>query len=253
MNAMKYIMFDLDDTLLNDRREITPYTVQVLQKLQAMGHKLVYNTARSKDFVQKYFAILPPDYAILNGGAMIMNAAGETVWLSELDVPTARALLRELVGLTDAIYVQTVEEFFSHKGRKSFQPHICVDFTTEEFCQSAQKIVTDIAEDEKAAELAEKFGLAYTTYLGGTFRRYSNPGATKALGSRKLMELTGGSLADVIAFGDDLGDLDMLREAGVGVLMKNAREQLHGQTSHISSFTNDEDGVAKFLEEYFKI
>jgi len=250
---MKYIMFDLDDTLLNDKREITPYTVAVMEKLRAMGHKLVYNTARSKDFVQKYFAILPPDYAILNGGAMIMNASGETIWLSELDVPTTRALLLELVGLTDAIYVQTVEEFFSHKGRKSFQPHISIDFRTEDFCQSAQKIVTEIPDDEKAAELAEKYGLAYTTYLGGTFRRYNNPGATKALGSRKLMELTGGSLEDVIAFGDDLGDLEMLQEAGIGVLMKNAREQLHGQTSHISTYTNHEDGVAKFLEEYFNV
>jgi len=159
---MKYIMFDLDDTLLNDKREITPYTVAVMEKLRAMGHKLVYNTARSKDFVQKYFAILPPDYAILNGGAMIMNASGETIWLSELDVPTTRALLLELVGLTDAIYVQTVEEFFSHKGRKSFQPHISIDFRTEDFCQSAQKIVTEIPDDEKAAELAEKYGTSMT-------------------------------------------------------------------------------------------
>lgn len=250
---MKYIMFDLDDTLLNDKREITPYTVAVLEKLRSMGHKLVYNTARSKDFVQKYFAVLPPDYAILNGGAMIMNASGETIWLSELDVPTTQALLRELVELTEVIYVQTVEEFYSHKGRRSFQTNIPIDFETEAFFKSAQKIVTDIADDGKAAELAEKFGLTYTTYLGGTFRRYNNPGATKALGSRKLMELTGGSLGDVIAFGDDLGDLDMLREAGVGVLMKNAREQLHGQTSHISTYTNNEDGVARFLEEYFNM
>ena len=119
--------------------------------------------------------------------------------------------------------------------------------------QSAQKIVTDITDDEKAAELAEKFGLTYTTYLGGTFRRYNNPGATKALGSRKLMELTGGSLGDVIAFGDDLGDLDMLREAGVGVLMKNAHPDLREEGLIISEFTNDEDGVAKFLEEYFNM
>lgn len=249
---MKYIVFDLDDTLLNNRREITPYTVAVLEKLRAMGHKLVYNTARSKDFVQKYFAVLPPDYAILNGGAMIMNAAGETVWRSELDVPTTQALLRELVGLTDAIYVQTEEEFFSHKGRKSLQKFIAIDFETEVFHQPAQKIVTDVKDDQKAQALAFKYNLEYTTYLGGTFRRYNNPGATKASGNRKLMELTGGSLADVIAFGDDLGDLEMLREAGVGVLMKNARKEFHAQTSHLSDYTNDEDGVAKFLEAYFK-
>ena len=54
----------------------------------------------------------------------------------------------------------------------------------------------------------------------------------------------------VIAFGDDHGDMDMLREAGVGVLMKNANPQLRGQTSHISQFTNDEDGVARFLMTY---
>ena len=64
---MAYIIFDMDDTLLNDRRRITPYTLQVLKKLQAMGHKLVINTARSKQFDQDYFDQLRPDYAILNG------------------------------------------------------------------------------------------------------------------------------------------------------------------------------------------
>lgn len=250
---MKYIVFDLDDTLLNDRREITPYTVQVLEKLRSMGHKLVYNTARSKDFTQKYFAVLPPDYAIFNGGAMIIDASEETIWRAELDVPTTQGVLLELLKVTEAIYVQTEEELFSHKGRRSFQKFTAIDFENEEFSQPAQKIVAEVTDDEKAAAIGEKFDLAYIAYLGGTFRRYNNPGATKALGNRKLMELTGGSLADVIAFGDDLGDLEMLKEAGVGVLMKNAREQLHGQTSHMSSFTNDEDGVAKFLEEYFKI
>lgn len=248
---MRYIIFDMDDTLLNNRREITPHTVEILQKLQKMGHKLVYNTARSKDFVQKYFAVLPPDYAILNGGAMIMNGAGETVFKAEIDVPTTQAMLRELVGLTQIIYVQTEEKFFSHKGRKSIQKFTPIDFETEVFNQPAQKIVTDIPEEEKAVSLAKKYGLEYTSYLGGTFRRYNHIGATKALGNRKLMELTGGVLTDVIAFGDDLGDLDMLREAGLGVLMKNANPALRKAGLHISEHTNDEDGVARFLEAYF--
>ena len=45
----------------------------------------------------------------------------------------------------------------------------------------------------------------------------------------------------------------MLKEAGVGVLMKNGRPELMGQTSHISEFTNDEDGVAKFLAKWLEI
>ena len=89
--------------------------------------------------------------------------------------------------------------------------------------------------------------------MGGTFRRYNHIGATKALGNRNLMKLVGGKLEDVMAFGDDLGDLDMLREAGVGVLMKNARPELMGATSHISKYTNDEDGVARFLSDWFGV
>lgn len=250
---MKYIIFDLDDTLLNDRREITPYTLEVLKKVRSMGHKLVCNTARSKSFAQKYLDQLQPDYAILNGGAMIIDRDEKVVFCAELDAATTRQIVRELLKWTDTLSVQTREHFYSHQGQYALQAAIAFDFDKEEFLYPAQKIIASVESAEKAGEIAEKYNLAYTTYLNGNFRRYNHPGATKALGNRNLMALVGGSLEDVIAFGDDHGDMDMLREAGVGVLMKNASPQLHGKTSHISQFTNDEDGVAKFLLRYFDI
>ena len=62
-----------------------------------------------------------------------------------------------------------------------------------------------------------------------------------------------GRREDLLAFGDDLGDLDMIREAGVGVLMKNARPNLHGQAGILSEYTNEEEGVARFLADYFHL
>ena len=50
-----------------------------------------------------------------------------------------------------------------------------------------------------------------------------------------------------------VGNLEMLRQAGVGVLMKNANPDLREEGLHISEFTNDEDGVAKFLVTYFNV
>ena len=67
------------------------------------------------------------------------------------------------------------------------------------------------------------------------------------------MKLVGGDVKDIIAFGDDHGDLGMLQEAGVGVLMKNGRPELMEQVSYVSKYTNDEDGVARLLAEYFQI
>lgn len=250
---MKYIIFDMDDTLLNNRREITSYTLEVLKKVQSMGHKLVCNTARSKSFNQKYFDQIQPDYAILNGGSLIIDQNENVVFCAELDVETTNAVLRDLLTITDNICVQTREQFFSHKGRTTIQKAVPFDFSAESFPFPAQKIVTAVESAEQAEALAEKYHLAYTTYLDGTFRRYNHSSATKALGNRNLMRLTGGKLEDIIAFGDDVGDLDMLKEAGVGVLMKNGRPELMGQTSHISEFTNDEDGVAKFLAKWLEI
>ena len=43
---MKYIIFDLDDTLLNKEKEITPFSYNVLKKYQANGNPIIINTAQ---------------------------------------------------------------------------------------------------------------------------------------------------------------------------------------------------------------
>lgn len=250
---MRYIIFDMDDTLLNNRREITPYTLEILKKVQAMGHKLVCNTARSKSFNQKYFDQIHPDYAILNGGSMIIDKNENVIFLAEVDAAALSAFLQDLLETTEDFFVQTQDCFYSNKGKHTIQKAEPFDFAVEEFGLSAQKIVADIKDNEKAQALAQKHGLAYTVYLGGTFRRYNHISATKEQGNQNLMKLVGADVQDIIAFGDDHGDFGMLQEAGIGVLMKNGRPELMEQVGYVSKYTNDEDGVAKFLEAYFEI
>lgn len=248
---MKYLIFDLDDTLLNDQRQVTDYTLRVLKLLQSKGHKIVINTARSKSYTQALFQQIQPDYAILNGGAFIIDRQEQPVFRAEIDHATTLAMIRELLTLTEDFSIQTEDTMFSNNGSYTGQNAQSFDFAHEVFPYPAQKIVAAIQEDAPATALAEQFGLEFTTYLNGPFRRYNHVGATKALGNRNLVALTGGSMEDVLAFGDDLGDIGMLQEAGVGVLMKNAKPSLHGCCACVSQFTNDEDGVARFLVDYF--
>ena len=67
------------------------------------------------------------------------------------------------------------------------------------------------------------------------------------------MELINGNINDVICFGDDIGDLNMILEAGVGVLLSNAKEDLKERVKYITKYDNDHDGVARFLIDYFNI
>lgn len=250
---MNYIIFDMDDTLLNDQRQITPHTLQTLKKLQAMGHRIVINTARSKQFDQIYFDQLRPDYAILNGGALILDRDENPIYKAELDVDTTQRFIRQLLTVSDNFTVQAEDGPYSHLGKYTAQNARPFDFSTTVFPYPCLKIVAAIENEADASRLAQEFGLTCVSYFGGLFKRFNHPDATKAQGNRKLMELVGASLADVIAFGDDLGDLEMLQQAGTGVLMCNAKPELHSRCACISRYSNDEDGVARFLADYFHI
>lgn len=248
---MKYIIFDLDDTLLNSERQVSDYTLDILKRLQAMGHKIVINTARSKSYTQAIFDRIRPDYAILNGGALIIDGQENPVFRAQISHADTLAIIGELLDLTDNFSVQTEDALYSNNGSYTGQNAKSFDFAHEEFSECALKILATLEEEQQAAAVAEKFGLEFTSYFNGPIRRFNHIEATKALGNRNLVALTGGRMEDVLAFGDDLGDLDMLREAGVGVLMKNAKPELLADFECVSQFTNDEDGVARFLVAYF--
>ena len=151
---MKYIIFDLDDTLLNDCREITPYTQEVLEKVRAMGHKLVCNTARSKSFAQKFLDQMKPDYAILNGGAMIIDRDENVVFSAELDAATTCQIVAELLKHTNTLSVQTREHFYSHQGQYALQAAIVFDFDKEKFPYPSQKIIAAVESGEVAGQIA---------------------------------------------------------------------------------------------------
>ena len=56
-------------------------------------------------------------------------------------------------------------------------------------------------------------------------------------------------LADTLAFGDEDNDIEMLQISGVGVAMGNANENILAVAQY-TTLSNDEDGVADFLEKY---
>lgn len=248
-----YIIFDLDDTLLRNDRTVSPYTLSVLKTLQRMGHKTVINTARSRQYTQEYLDVLQPDYAILNGGSLILDQAQQPIYKAELDVETTRAFVARLLTVSDNFTVQAEDGPYSHLGKYTGQNARPFDFSAQPFPLPCLKVVAAIEQEETAQALAQEFGLTCVSYFGGLFKRFNHPSATKAQGNRKLTELTGGNLAEVIAFGDDLGDLEMLQQAGIGVLMCNADPALHSACAHISSFSNEEDGVARFLSTHFSL
>ena len=90
-----------------------------------------------------------------------------------------------------------------------------------------------------------KFGIIVFSILEHVV--YAAGKSDKETALKTLVEHNGIDLSDVIAFGDDINDLGMLKLAGTAVAVSNAIDEVKAVADHITE-SNDQDGVAKFLD-----
>lgn len=74
--------------------------------------------------------------------------------------------------------------------------------------------------------------------------------SNKAVGASVVAKQYGIKMEEIIAMGDSGNDVHMLKEAGLGIAMANAREEAKS-AADIVTVSNEEHGVALVIEEYF--
>ena len=75
-------------------------------------------------------------------------------------------------------------------------------------------------------------------------------GVSKAEAIKKLAQKLGIWIKDIIAFGDEVNDIEMLTLVGLGIAMENADDVVKEAADQIAG-SNDQDGVGKELEKIF--
>ena len=105
----------------------------------------------------------------------------------------------------------------------------------------------------KAKKDIDEMNLEGVEARDNVFKNYvfmNHMGIGKARGMRVLCEILGLDVKDVVAIGDEMNDIDMLSEAGLGVAMGNASDKVKAYADEITD-TVENDGAAKILEKYF--
>jgi len=102
--------------------------------------------------------------------------------------------------------------------------------------------------------LSEKYGdKIYAAVSGfGSIDIMSN-NVNKSLGLQHLSEGLKLSLENVMSFGDNTNDLEMLEESGISYAMKNAKPSVLKAADHITKDDNDHDGVLNTIGEFFQL
>lgn len=83
--------------------------------------------------------------------------------------------------------------------------------------------------------------------------RLPSKGVHKAKGVAYLADYFQISRRNIIAFGDEHNDLEMLAYAGLGVAMANGTDKIKATADDVTPYNNDQNGVARYLNDYFAI
>lgn len=254
IHLIELIITDLDKTLLNDKKELSSYTEEVLLECRRKkGIKVAFATARPERATKGFQQLIQPDYVISNNGATI-SCNGNTIYNNIIPTDVCNMLISNLVKMRDVIWL-TAEAgaclYTNYKGEpwdtENWNP-VYNDFS-EQLNEDISKISIECKKPELINTLISEFpNLHLYTNSGEDWCQVMHVKSTKMNAALYLSEVLKISCRNFVAFGDDYNDIELIKKSGTGVAVGNAIESVK-QVADFISLSNNNDGVAKWLEE----
>lgn len=252
----RVLLFDLDETLLNNNKTISKVTLDALKECREKGYLIGISTSRGEMNSIHLVSELSPDFMICSGGAVIKGRE-EYLYVAEFtekETSQIIAFVREVCGQECKMTIDTLDshywsfcenpdEIVANWGNVEF-----VDFSNLHV--KALKFCVEIADPQLAEQLAENMhDCDCIKFWGSDWYKFTKKEATKEHAIEIFGEKTGISLNQITAFGDDLPDIGMLKLCGTGIAMGNALDEVKREADFVIG-TNDEDGIAEYLRTY---
>ncbi|MDY5220668.1 MAG: Cof-type HAD-IIB family hydrolase [Eubacteriales bacterium] len=262
----KLIAMDLDGTLNNDEKKITPRTREALMAAQSAGIRLALASARPSPGLRKERDVLcmRENGGVLmayNGGRIVDAATDRVLFETCMPLEAAQEVLRALEKLPVTPILDDGRQFYV-TDRNGYKVDYecrnnnmsCVEVENlADFLQFAPvKILMSVDPAAIAgvqAQIAQLLPAELAVVQTAAFYLEVIPRAIdKGRGLVQICRALGLRPAEVIAFGDAENDIPMLRTAGVGVAMGNADAAVKAAADRVTR-SNNEDGIAAALEE----
>ncbi|WP_246938632.1 Cof-type HAD-IIB family hydrolase [Bacillus pinisoli] len=263
------IAVDLDGTLLTEEKVISDRTKMVLQNAMNEGHHVVIATGRPFRSSHSYYKELGLTSPIVNFNGAYVHHPTSSSWgtyHSPIDIKTAHSIFEASDGFTiKNILAEVIDDVYFHYD----DPELMDIFSTgsnnistgnlrETLLHDPTSILIH-ADEHKVGEIRKHLTDVHAEVID--HRRWGAPwhvieivksGLNKAVGLKLVAEHYQVPRERIIAFGDEDNDLEMIEYAGHGIAMGNAINELKTLSNHVTK-TNEEDGIAHYLEEILKL
>lgn len=267
--SYRLILFDLDGTLLDPVRVIRPSSRAILAELMAAGVRVGFATGRMPRSVAQFTAMVK-----VTGPLIVFN--GAMVWDLDLGRPVysrtlalADAIAAARIALAEGVHVNCYmpdEILIDHESETSrhsaikdgIQQHVVGDLPG--YLQARGEgpvkllLIDEVGDITRlAAPIREALGSGCMLVQSEpAYLEVLPPGVSKGDALVHIEEVYGIAPAEIIAFGDERNDLELVERCGLGVAMANAHEALKAVADVVIGH-HDSDAIYEFLAAQFEV
>lgn len=285
MSLYKMIAIDIDGTLLNSKSELTEKTIEILKTATEKGIYVVLTSGRIstnvKNFCEKIGA---NQYLIAENGASIINLqTGEieySRYLSKdvvnkvLDICEANSIYY-MVYTQKELIVKNIKYMSLFFYKQNYNPNARIkqvvagrdyideckeNFTKLMICDEDRSVYKSIIKKLKKIKEIDVMPVPHVSVkrlnidgeekeISYSYADISAAGSNKWTAIEYLAKKLGIAKHEIIAIGDNINDLYMIHNAGLGVAMDNGSPYAK-KVANVIAPSNDKDGVAQIVEKY---
>jgi len=263
----KLVFVDSDGTLKNSEGLISKKTVDVLTRLKEKNIGVIITTGRPR-----YHALKVKETS--NASRYVISSNGSEVYDSETDKVIYASYLKdeyvleifEIADINNCRCILTVDgvevvtDIVKNPNQVMLDKPINEYLKTNKVKQIFIRCDTEV-EAKNTYKMIKEFGKVKIANESSYFQTgvvedkgiwfsITNKRVNKGLAIKKLAKYLDVKLSDTYGFGNDYNDIKMFETVNYSIVMENANEDLKRKAKIIAK-SNNEDGVADFLEEIF--
>lgn len=271
MKDIKLVLSDLDGTLLTDEKKASNKTIEMIGKLRQKGIKFGIATGRAKQALDKLLPIYGIEDLVdvliyMNGSIVTLNdATNEYYPLENKDVMDIYEYSKKFDKISFSVYDDKEFIMYCDKPNEAINQVAKNNLFTvkqvnmDEFLngKSFLKCMYVGNNDDLNAiyDDVRKLETDKIKYVKSGPRMYEifDSHLSKSFGINKVCESLNITIDNVMTLGDSENDIEMIKDAGVGVCMKNGYDSIKKIADFVTKDDNNHDGLANFLQEYFSL
>lgn len=269
----KVLFLDMDGTTLNDQVEIPKENLEAMRAALKAGHEIVVTTGRPTASTKKLLEQWGLDkigcrYVIsFNGGTVLDAISGEIIYEKTIPVEWMKMVAHEAkqrgvyVHTYEGNYVladQDCEELRSYTKRLRMEARMVSDLEQNIEKAACKFLAIDLKDYEKLEAFRKVMQEEFEGKLDLFFsnRQYLEivpRGVSKGSALEAFCAKMGIPIANSISAGDENNDISMIRSAGVGCAVANARPEVKAAADYVTERDNNQGAITEIIKKFMMV